>query len=347
MTDSLSIDEINLYDRQIRLWGLDAQKNLRSSEILIINFTGVGVEIIKNLTLGGIGSITILDDSKLKEQDLNSNFFVSRDQVGMYKVVAGMEKIKDMNPRVEIKGEVKNWEELEEDYFKQFDMVIGTGLNSLQIGKLNEITRRLNIPLISCCVHGMFGFIFNDLIKCENWIKLEKNEGRKIGKFNEVSKILKIEELKENDVDMQNILVVNEFRKWNELSGVFLNGQYPTDKKKRKRINKVLISMFALLELGGIYLNEDIEEVVIGRGEMRKGIDEVLDRFKFPKELSMDEEELERFLKHAYCEYQPTNSIIGGVVSQDIINTLVKKELPVNNVCILDGFNSEMPVYNL
>ena len=79
---ALTADEISLYDRQIRLWGMEAQTSLRNSTILVINMSGVGVEIVKNLTLGGVGGVTIMDDSVLKEQDLNCNFFVDRSQVG-------------------------------------------------------------------------------------------------------------------------------------------------------------------------------------------------------------------------------------------------------------------------
>lgn len=67
---SLSEDEIKLYDRQIRLWGLKAQTNLRNSRILIINLTSVGCEIIKNLMLSGIGSIF----NEIKHK-INQGFF--------------------------------------------------------------------------------------------------------------------------------------------------------------------------------------------------------------------------------------------------------------------------------
>jgi ubiquitin-like 1-activating enzyme E1 A len=344
---ALTADEINLYDRQIRLWGMEAQTNLRNSNILVINLTGLGVEIVKNLTLGGIGSLTILDDSELKEQDLDSNFFVTYDQIGLLKVNAAKEKIQDMNPRVKLNIDSRYWEELKIEEFKKFQIIVATGLNSLQISKLNKISRDLNIPFISCCVHGMYGFIFNDLIKCKNWITLEKNENRKIGEFNLVSNILEIEDIIENDLEKQKILVENEYRKWDELSGQYLNKQFPTDKKKKKKINSTLISILALLELSDKYLNLEIEKVSISNEELKDKITIILNKLELPNNIQMNEEEIERFLRHAYCEYQPTNSIIGGVVSQDIINILVQKELPINNVSILDGFKSEMPVYNL
>lgn len=343
----LTQDEISLYDRQIRLWGMEAQTNLRNSNILVINLTGVGVEIVKNLTLGGVGSLTLMDSSTLKEQELNSNFFVDKSQIGMLKVDASKNRIQDMNPRVQFKSDSRDWEGLGEEEFCKYQLIVCTGLNSSQVSKLNKISRKISIPLIACCVHGMYGLIFNDLIKCQSWIKLEKSALRKVGDIDMVSKILALEEVTENDVELQKVLVENEYRSWDELSGRFLDAQLPTDKKKKKRVNPALVSLLALLELPGTYLNKDIEDVVIERDLLDAKIGKVLEKYNLPSSIQMDDTSLERFIKNAYCEYQPTNAIVGGVVSQDIINMLVHKEVPINNVSVIDGFNCEMPVYNL
>ena len=101
---NISEDEAALYDRQIRLWGVDAQKKwnlilntrkipylwnfstiyktyiyiyiynnllfiiyrLINSKILIINMKGLGAEIAKNLVLSGMNSLTLLDSNDVK-----------------------------------------------------------------------------------------------------------------------------------------------------------------------------------------------------------------------------------------------------------------------------------------
>lgn len=343
----LTADEISLYDRQIRLWGMEAQTNLRNSKILLINLTGVGVEIVKNLVLGGVGSLTLMDCSKVSEQELNSNFFIDKSQVGMLKVDASKDRIEDMNPRVQFQTDSRNWEDLKESEFSQFQLIVCTGFNSEQLSKLNKISRNLNIPLIACSVHGMYGFIFNDLIKCESWIKQERLDSRKVGDINDVSKILALEDITENDIKLQKVLVENSYRSWDELSGKYLHKQYPTERRQKRRIIGALISLLALLELPEVYLHKDIEDVIIKEDEMKNYIRKVLNKLELPDSIQMEDMDLKKFIRNAYCEYQPTNAIIGGVVSQDIINTLVHKELPINNVSVLDGFNSEMPIYIL
>ena len=41
----ISEQEAQLYDRQIRLWGLDAQKRLRAAKICLIGMRGLGCEV--------------------------------------------------------------------------------------------------------------------------------------------------------------------------------------------------------------------------------------------------------------------------------------------------------------
>ena len=50
------------YDRQIRLWGHEAQQRMRDSKIVVVSLGGLAVEIVKNLVLAGIGNLTILDN---------------------------------------------------------------------------------------------------------------------------------------------------------------------------------------------------------------------------------------------------------------------------------------------
>jgi ubiquitin-like 1-activating enzyme E1 A len=79
---SLSADEIALYDRQIRLWGAQAQERIRSAHILLISLRALGTEIAKNLTLAGINSLTIIDDEPVAEEDLGAQYFVREEDLG-------------------------------------------------------------------------------------------------------------------------------------------------------------------------------------------------------------------------------------------------------------------------
>jgi len=78
----LSADEIALYDRQIRLWGAQAQERIHSANILLVSLRALGTEIAKNLTLAGIRSLTIIDNDPVSEEDLGTQYFVRQEDVG-------------------------------------------------------------------------------------------------------------------------------------------------------------------------------------------------------------------------------------------------------------------------
>jgi ubiquitin-like 1-activating enzyme E1 A len=80
--EELSADEIALYDRQLRLWGIEAQNRMRKAHVLLITMKALGNEIAKNLVLAGIGSLTVLDSGVVTESDVASQFFVTEEDIG-------------------------------------------------------------------------------------------------------------------------------------------------------------------------------------------------------------------------------------------------------------------------
>jgi len=81
-TEGLSADEIALYDRQLRLWGIEAQNRMRRANILLVTIGALGNEIAKNLVLAGIGSLTVLDADSVTQADVASQFFVTEEHIG-------------------------------------------------------------------------------------------------------------------------------------------------------------------------------------------------------------------------------------------------------------------------
>lgn len=92
--DSLiSVEESELYDRQIRVWGIEVQEILRNSRILVVGMNGINCEVLKNLTLIGIGHVTLVDSSIVQEKDLN--LFLSTNDIGSF--VCSLIKINIIN----------------------------------------------------------------------------------------------------------------------------------------------------------------------------------------------------------------------------------------------------------
>uniref|UniRef100_A0A3Q3J5W2 THIF-type NAD/FAD binding fold domain-containing protein n=1 Tax=Monopterus albus TaxID=43700 RepID=A0A3Q3J5W2_MONAL len=77
----ISEEEAAQYDRQIRLWGLDAQKRLRGSRVLLAGLGGLGAEVAKNLILAGVKGITLLDHDQVCLTGCSRDLMVRVDQL--------------------------------------------------------------------------------------------------------------------------------------------------------------------------------------------------------------------------------------------------------------------------
>lgn len=96
--ERLTNEEAEQYDRQIRLWGLEAQKRfssmppeyggyltktrairLRSSQVLVVGMRGLSAEVCKNIVLAGVKSLTILDHNRASSEDTANRFLVSNE----------------------------------------------------------------------------------------------------------------------------------------------------------------------------------------------------------------------------------------------------------------------------
>ena len=62
---------------------MEAQTRMRNSKVLVINAGALANEIIKNIVLAGIGSLTILDSHEVLARDLGAQFFLEESDIGL------------------------------------------------------------------------------------------------------------------------------------------------------------------------------------------------------------------------------------------------------------------------
>ncbi|KAI5957302.1 AOS1 [Candida jiufengensis] len=342
--EELTADEIALYDRQIRLWGMATQLRMRSTKILIINLGAVGTETVKNLVLGGINSIEILDPSFVKAEDFTAQFFLPNDQsiIGELKLPLVYDKIKELNPAVNLSINTGSINEHIGDlnYLKKFDLVIGTELTKQQIIELNKSTRELNIPLYVSGMHGMFGYIFVDLIQHLSINEMnESSIPRRINiEYSRNKKIIKVESNKETKVDSVTIK-----DKYSPLKTIFTSKTLPEILKKRelKKVNALPI-IFTLFDISRPENPEDI----IHPTELKEKLKSTYEDLSLDPSL-ISTEYIEMFSKQAFTEFSPTAAILGGTLAQDVIQYLSKNHSPINNVLVLDAVEVVMPIYSM
>jgi ubiquitin-like 1-activating enzyme E1 A len=120
--------DVKRYDRQIRLWGLDTQRGLLGTRILLLRATGLCNEAAKNLVLAGVGHVSIQDSGIITADDLASGavFSMRKTDIGRNKAEAMVEHLQPLNPSVDMAAVTQPLESLTDDFRRQFQYIIGT-----------------------------------------------------------------------------------------------------------------------------------------------------------------------------------------------------------------------------
>lgn len=155
--------EAELYDRQIRLWGLESQKRIRMAHILICGLNGLGAEIAKNIILSGVKSVTLLDHENVTELDFSSQFLVPHEKVGVNRAEASLIRAQALNPMVEIIVDKEHVIKKPDEYFHRFDVVVLVAVPTSIAVRVNNTCRLKGIKFFAGDVWGMNGFAFTDL----------------------------------------------------------------------------------------------------------------------------------------------------------------------------------------
>ncbi|KAL9298092.1 hypothetical protein ACSQ67_023988 [Phaseolus vulgaris] len=145
---------------KVRIWCDQGQAALEKSSICLLNCGPIGSETLKNLVLGGIGSITVVDGSKVEEGDLGNNFLVDEASLGKSKAKCVCSFVQELNDAVKAKFVEESPETLIEtnpSFFSQFTLGVATQLVEYSMIKLDQICREANVNLIFARSYGLTG----------------------------------------------------------------------------------------------------------------------------------------------------------------------------------------------
>ncbi|KAI3783240.1 hypothetical protein L1987_42316 [Smallanthus sonchifolius] len=146
----------------IVIWGEQGQPALEKASICLLNCGPTGSETLKNLVLGGIGSITVVDGSKVENGDLGNNFMVIESSLGQPKakcVCAFLQELNDVVKAKFIEEHPVTLIETNPSFFSQFTLVVATQLVEESMVKLDRICRDANVMLIFARSYGLSGFV--------------------------------------------------------------------------------------------------------------------------------------------------------------------------------------------
>lgn len=144
------------YDRTRLLLGEEAMKKLRSARVALFGLGGVGGYTAEALARCGVGQLDLIDNDTVSLSNLNRQILALHSTVGMYKVDAAAQRIRDIDPEIRVRTYKTFYlpETAEQFDFSQYDYVIDA-IDTVA-GKLALIQRakEAGVPVISCMGTG-------------------------------------------------------------------------------------------------------------------------------------------------------------------------------------------------
>lgn len=135
------------------------QEKIQNAKIMVVGAGALGNELVKNLTLLGIGNILILDMDSIENSNLTRSVLFRRNDVGRYKAEIAAERAREINPDVNAVGIVANIiDDVGLGVFRRMDVVLG-GLDNREARlAINQSCYKVNKPWIDGAIEVLNGF---------------------------------------------------------------------------------------------------------------------------------------------------------------------------------------------
>ncbi|KAH9890067.1 hypothetical protein C8Q73DRAFT_652933 [Cubamyces lactineus] len=314
---SITEDEAAVYDRQIRLWGLEAQQRMRNATILVVRLKGVATEAIKNIVLAGIGKLIVVDPDVVSEEDLGAGFFFRDEEVGQKRVDAAKAKIESLNPLVAVET-ISDGSVLEGDALVQLlggvDMVCVTDSDRSTLIRLNDACRQLNKPFYAGGTYGLLGYIFCDLLQ-HDYIAPDRS-----GQNDAARNVKKTAAYVPLKTALQHRWTGMTRRQTKELNPAIVFAVLAVWEYQATHQGALPNDPATAAELESI-ANRLISEADVNRQTLPS----------IPKDL------IETMATTAAHEISPVCAVVGGLLAQDILKALAAREPPIANFFTFDG----------
>jgi adenylyltransferase/sulfurtransferase len=158
----LTSEDMQRYSRQLMLEeiGFEGMEKLRSAKVCVVGAGGIGNPVITQLVAMGVGKLRIVDRDVIEVTNLHRQHLYTDDDIGKVKVEAAAERLRKLNPGVEIEPVPTSVTKFTaENIVKGFDLVIDA-LDSVDARyALNDACIKHNIPLIYAGAIGVTGSV--------------------------------------------------------------------------------------------------------------------------------------------------------------------------------------------
>ena len=323
--------ESDVYDRQIRLWGADAQAKMAKAQVLYIHCTGITSEVIKNLVLAGVRA-AICDDRDYPDAVMNTPSLLlsgmvrdsidtkddndsAQDPPAAKKVKASktvaealQPVIEEMNPLLGNCEIAPPLDQLTSDYLQKFSVIVASRLSMQQATDLAKKIDTKQTKLYCADTFGLFGACALDL-------------GPDCQYRPEVGKKL----LPPTTVPSENYL---------PLAKIY---QVPLEKAINRFFKKAPPEPWVQYRCILHYVEHT--NGVWPSQENAQDFSQVIAAWLKPTALCdhFTAQQLEDLAKVATAEVAPVCAVLGGMMGNEVIKVVSGKGEPANNTLLMDG----------
>ncbi|KAM7004039.1 SUMO-activating enzyme subunit 1 [Passerculus sandwichensis] len=333
----ISEEEAAQYDRQIRLWGLEAQKRLRASRVLLVGLRGLGAEVAKNLILAGVRGLTLLDHQQVSPEDSRAQFLIPAGSQGRNRAEASLERAQSLNPMVEVRADPESVESKPSEFFTQFDAVCLTCCSKEAMVRINQICHKNGVKFFSGDVFGYHGFMF-----CDLGLHEFVEEKPKVAKGS--SGLEDGPEAKRARLEAPETTMVKkqlQFCPLREALAVQARGEEAAAALQKTApdyfLLHVLLSFRSQVGRDPCPLRAPQDSALLLR--LRR---EVLQGLGVTPQLLP-----EQFHSFCFSEMAPVCAVLGGVLGQEVVKALSHRDPPHNNFFFFDGVRGQGVVERL
>ena len=386
MNQNIENTQDHRYSRQSYTIGQDAQTKLSNASILVIGYNTLAQEIIRNLALIGVAKIDIFMNNKIKQNYNTTGMYyklvdglIPLDELKKLNPTIKIECVNILDEDNELN---------KKKIINKYNLIILTNSVIDDALNINRLTHKFNIPFIMCGTYGLMGYVFNDY--GENFtindidgetselLILESIDGNLL-KFKDEHKLFQGDVILVTDlngIETELSVHIKKSPLLIELSNIPSQNKNDYHKIMRKKISQTF--NFEPLKKNISNPTHIVSDWSVGMNrsillhKLHLILDKYLNEFnELPKSWSISDWEIfndkyltksdeklssaDLMLAKKFCltsrgDVIPICSIIGGIVSHEVVKVLAHKYIPIQQWYYMDYLDlildSEIDTYS-